>query len=143
VKTLVVRVMGCANKLILGWNIHKEGMDQLLTLRLKEVDQIDVKTIMPNYIYDGTAENVNQLANEISANLGERSLVVLNLIGKHWVGLVIEKDANTIDIQYMDSEQGMRASQLQEALISQVAQDFPQHNIQVATTDLELQKYNN
>lgn len=135
--------MGCANKLILGWNIHKEGMDQLLTLRLKEVDQIDVKTIMPNYIYDGTAENVNQLANEISANLGERSLVVLNLIGKHWVGLVIEKDANTIDIQYMDSEQGMRASQLQEALISQVAQDFPQHNIQVATTDLELQKYNN
>ena len=121
----------------------KIGMDELLTLRLEAADQMDVKTIMPNYVYDGSKENAKKLANEISNNLGEKSLIVLNLFGKHWVGLVIEKDAETIDIQYMDSEQEIMPSQLQESLISQVAQDFPQHNIQVTTTELESQKYNN
>lgn len=121
----------------------KEGMDQLLKLRLEAVDQRDVKTIMPNYVYDGSEESAQKLANEISNNLKDKALVVLNLSGKHWVGLVIKKSAEVIDIQYMDSEQGMMPPLLQEALISQVAQNFPQHNIQVAKTALELQKYNN
>ena len=121
----------------------KEGMDELLKLRLEAADQMNVKTIMPNYVYDGSEESAQKLANEISNSLEEKTLVVLNLSGLHWVGLVIEKGAKVIDIQYMDSEQRMMPPLLQEALISQVAQDFPQHNIQLTHHDSEPQKYNN
>jgi hypothetical protein len=121
----------------------KEGMNKLLELRLEAADQKDIKTIMPNYIYDGSEESANQLANEISINLEERSLVVLNLFGKHWVGLVIEKGDKTIDIQYMDSEQEMIPPLLQEQLINQITINCPGHNIQFTDTELEPQKYNN
>lgn len=84
-----------------------------------------------------------KLANEISNNLGEKSLIVLNLFGKHWVGLVIEKNAETIYIQYMDSEQEMIPLALKEQLINQIAINCPEHNIQFIETELESQKYNN
>lgn len=121
----------------------KEGMDELLALRLEAADQMNVTTIMPNYVYDGSEESAQKLANEISNNLGERSLVVLNLFGKHWVGLVVEKGAETIDIQYMDSEQEMIPAVLKEQLINQITINCPGHNIQFTDTELEPQKYNN
>lgn len=34
----------------------KEGMDELLTLRLEAADLSNVKTIMSNYVYDGSKE---------------------------------------------------------------------------------------
>lgn len=120
----------------------KEGMDKLLQLRLEASDQQDIKTIIPNYIYDGTTDNAKKLANEISMNLSEKSLVVLNLFGKHWVGLAIEKDAETLDIQYMDSEQEMIPAALKEQLINQITINCPGHNIQFTDTELEAQKYN-
>jgi tetratricopeptide (TPR) repeat protein len=121
----------------------QEGMDKLLELRLESADQKDVKTIMPNYIYDGSKESANQLANEISNNLEERSLVVLNLFGKHWVGLVIEKSTEAIDIKYMDSEQEIIPAALKEQLINQITINCPEHNIQFTEAVIEPQKYNN
>jgi hypothetical protein len=121
----------------------KEGMDELLKLRLEAADQSYVKTIMPNYVYDGTEESPTRLANEISNSLEEKTLVVLNLYGRHWVGLVIEKGSEVIDINYMDSEQEEMPALLQEKLISQINQTYPTHIVQLMQPKVEPQRYNN
>ena len=121
----------------------KEGMDELLKLRLEAADQNHVKTIMPNYVYDGSEESAQKLANEISNNLEDKALVVLNLLGKHWVGLVIAKGDEAIDINYMDSEQGAIPELLKEQLITQISKNYPEHTIQLIQPEVEPQRYNN
>jgi tetratricopeptide (TPR) repeat protein len=121
----------------------KEGMNELLALRLEAADQRDVKTIMPNYIYDGTIDSAKKLAHEISANLSKKSLVVINLSGKHWVGLVIKKEADNINIIYLDSEQEVIPEELKKQLVQQISLSYPGHNIELSQPELEPQKYNN
>lgn len=121
----------------------KEGMDELLKLRLEAADQSHVKTILPNYVYDDSEESAQKLANEISNNLEDKALVILNLSGKHWVGLVIEKGSCVIDINYMDSEQGAMPALLKEQLIGQISKNYPEHTIQLIQPEIESQRYNN
>jgi len=80
-------------------------MEVLLQVRLDSISTQQITVIIPSRVYDGTLLGMRQLINEIPEVKQDVILVPLNLYGKHWVGLMIKKDQDKINIMYMDSEQ--------------------------------------
>lgn len=74
---------------------------------------------------------------------GDILLVNLNLYGKHWVGIALDRNADEINIQYMDSEQQEMPLLLKEKLAGALAVAYPECQVNITETEVELQKYNN
>ncbi|WP_341760877.1 DnaJ domain-containing protein [Candidatus Tisiphia endosymbiont of Thecophora atra] len=129
------------------WNEYsKVAMEALLQLRLESANLDKYKIISPNYVWEGFEDEGEKLINEIISNLKatkDRLLVPLNLYGKHWVGIVIEKTASDINIIYMDSEQNTIPSLLKVQLTHQMSTTYPGYRVNLVETELEPQKYNN
>lgn len=86
------------------WQTYtKVAMDKLLHLRLKSigVDE-EIEAISPDNIFDGTDESAKRLVIEIESKIKDKVLINLNLYNKHWVGIVIDKGTNEINLHYMD-----------------------------------------
>jgi len=131
------------------WNAYsKEGIIKLLQLRLESAQIEGIKIVCPNYVWDGSIEVAEKLNNEIIARISsdnkqETLLVVLNLYGKHWVGMVVEKNDSEITISYMDPEQGEVPKLLQDLLENRMLQEYPEYTINFAKVEVEQQRYNN
>jgi hypothetical protein len=127
------------------WHIYaKVAMNELLQLRLKSVDMDkDIEAFSPNYVFGGSKMSALRLANDIATKPGDKLLVNLNLYGKHWVGVMVDKTANKINIHYMDSEQQPMPALLKEMLVEVLIAANPEQQINITETELELQKYNN
>jgi hypothetical protein len=127
------------------WNIYtKLAMEKLLQLRLETIhleDKID--TFSPNYVFDDSNVSALRLAKDITTKIRDTLLVNLNLHGKHWVGIVVEKAAGEINIHYMDPEQQAMPALLKKMLAETLAMANPEQRINITETELEPQKYNN
>lgn len=123
----------------------KTAMNELLKLRFDST-KIDkaLQIINPNYKFDGTTQSAKLIAQQIAAEISEgTSLVILNLYGKHWVGLAVDKAADKIKVTYMDSEQTAIPELLKEQLMLSLAASNPESAVTIIDADLEVQKYNN
>lgn len=125
------------------WHTYtKLGMDDILKLRLKAEDLENMNTFSPNYVYDGSAAAL-RFAKDVAEKAGEKMLVTLNFYYKHWIGLVIEKISNQINVNYMDPEQQPMPALLKAMLGEALANAHPEQQINMTEIGLELQKYNN
>jgi len=132
------------------WNQYsKEGIKELLKLRLDstkaEITQT-VNTIIPDHTwYDSSTYTIEKLTNDIisSLNTQSKALVCLNLYGKHWVGLAIDKSDKVIKLDYMDSEQNQMPILLKEKLAEILSITYQDKQVVITETKLELQKSNN
>ena len=128
------------------WNQYsKQGMKELLKLRLENIEAEEVEIISPNYVWDDSFSSAERLINEIIYSLGvqDKVLICLNLYNKHWVGLAIDKTSNKINISYMDSEQQKIPLLLKDKFIEALAIACPKHQINITEIEIELQRYNN
>ena len=146
------------------WQVYsRDAMEKLMKLRIQDTDCEDnTEIIVPDFIWDGTENTGSKLENYLLAqihqanessfastdtltNTTNKIILVLNLYGKHWVGLVLDfnKESNELDITYLDPEQNAVPVQLESFL-----QNFANHNMQGCTLKLthetcDKQKYNN
>lgn len=128
------------------WNQYsKEGMKELLKLRLESLEIQEVKIIIPEYIWNNSIYIVEKLINEIisSLNIQDKVLVPLNLYGKHWVGLAVDRTEKKINISYMDPEQNEMPHLLKQKLQVVLTKSNPSSEINIAEVELVQQKYNN
>ena len=127
------------------WQTYtKVAMDKLLHLRLKSISMDeDVEVISPDNIFDGTTESAKRLAMEIGPKIKDKVLVNLNLYNKHWVGIVIDKGENEINLHYMDSEQQKMPAVLKEKFLETLSRVYPDYQLGLIEDKLEQQKYNN
>ena len=70
-------------------------------------------------------------------------MVILNLYGKHWVGIAVDKNEHEINFHYMDSEQKEIPSLLKKQLIQQATTIYSEYQINLIEARVEVQKYNN
>ena len=126
------------------YEYSKRAMDKLLQLRLESVSIDDKLAIVsPNFIFDGSRDSAKRLSMEIISKNEEKILINLNLYNKHWVGIVINKSHNNIDLHYMDSEQEAIPLILKEELLDALILAYPSRQIHIIKEELESQKYNN
>jgi hypothetical protein len=117
-------------------------MEILLKLRLESINAKDVIVVHPTDIYDGTLSRMKQLINQILEIKQDIILLPLNLYGKHWVGITIQKNQNGINIIYMDPEQNGIPVLLKEQLIKQIEANYPKHRVILIESDFEPPQYN-
>lgn len=130
------------------WYVYtREGVIDLLKLRLEHAGLKDIKIVCPDYIWDGSNALANKIAIDITTAVrekaGETSLVVLNLYGKHWVGLIVEHTGAELMIRYMDPEQKQMPESLLNALRTTLQNTFSELQVNIVSAELELQHYNN
>jgi hypothetical protein len=129
------------------WNKYaKEGLEHLLKLRIEAADIKDVVVKGLKLVWSDNLIVTERLCSDISNIVKTEQgtvLLPLNLYGKHWTGLVVDKTANKINIHYMDSEQQPMPALLKEMLAEALIAANPEQQINITETELELQKYNN
>lgn len=127
------------------YQYSNEAMEQLLKLRLDSIGVEKVKVVNPNYVWDDSIANAERLSNEIiTASIDhDKVLVTLNLYGKHWVGIALDK--SKAEISYMDSEQNRIPTLLKKQLTEKLATSsfYMEYQVNLREIELELQKYNN
>jgi hypothetical protein len=126
------------------YEYSREGINKLLVLRLDNSCIEGVKTVDP-VLWCDSFNTIERLSNEIVSNLergSSKTLVPLNLYGKHWVGIIAEKSAGKINLIYMDSEQQEMPALLREQLTTQIAASL-ECQVSVTEPKLELQEFNN
>jgi len=124
----------------------REGLCDLLKLRLDEAKVEGVKIFAPNYIWNGQVATAHKLTQEILLSLTEYNktiLIPLNLYGKHWVGMIIERNGDDIKIHYVDPEQTKAPKLLGDALTQKLRELTPNGVVDFVETKVEPQKYNN
>lgn len=127
------------------WHTYtKVAMGELLELRLKSTDiNENIETFSPNYVFYNSNSSAIRLANDIATKTSNILLVNLNLYGKHWVGIVIDKTAGEVKVHYMDSEQQPIPDLLKENLVEALIVANPVLQTNITETELEPQKYSN
>ncbi len=127
------------------YQYSRDGIDQLLKLRLASEEIEGIKIINPGYFYDESKTTATSLALDIAKSLvhNKQILVILNLYAKHWVGFGIDKTDNVININYMDSEQNDIPKLLKIELLNQIGGLQPNSEINLNIIPLEMQKHNN
>jgi tetratricopeptide (TPR) repeat protein len=127
------------------YQYSRDGMDQLLKLRLKSTEVEGVKILNPNYVWDDSRASAEKLSHDIfTASINrQKTLVTLNLYGKHWVGIAVDQGESNIKVSYMDSEQQAIPILLKRDLVNILSAAYPNRRVDISETKLEHQKYNN
>jgi ankyrin repeat protein len=127
------------------WYVYtKIAMNELLQLRSNSVGINEgIEIFIPNYVFDDSNASALRLTKDITMKTKDTLLVSLNLHGKHWVGIVIDKTSDEINIHYMDPEQQAIPALLKKMLAETLAMTNPEQRINITETELEPQKYNN
>lgn len=121
----------------------KEAMDELLNLRLKSANVEKVEILSLDYTFDGTMESAKRLAADIFTKSEDKVLIPLNLYGKHWVGIAIDKsESGKVNISYMDSERNEMPTLLKEGLMQHLTAAYPERQVTIQETEVEQQQYN-
>jgi tetratricopeptide (TPR) repeat protein len=117
------------------WNKYaKEGLEHLLKLRIEVADIKDVVVKGLNLVWSDSLTVTEKLCSDISKIVKTEQgtmLLPLNLYGKHWTGLVVDKTADKINIHYMDSEQQPISALLKEMLIKALTITNPDQQINI------------
>jgi len=134
---------------------NSAGMHQLLFLRLLTAGVVNTKVLNPNYVWNepGSSVVVERLGKEIidvfkdinNVHTVNKVMVPLNLYGKHWVGLVVEKASTAKDMKvvFIDPEQRTIPEALRLGLISKLSKENPTVKIEFEELKVSAQKYNN
>lgn len=126
------------------YEYSNKAMKGMLEVSVASAGIEKVTILSLNYIWSDTDYVAERFINDISAKLDDQIplLIPLNLYGKHWVGVVIEK-SGTVKVNYMDPEQAEIPAFLKEKLTASLHSHYPEHKIELVSTELETQKYNN
>jgi len=129
------------------WNRYaKEGLENLLKLRIEAANIKDVVVKGLWLVWNDNLIVTESLRYDISKIVKiEQSTVLLplNLYGKHWVGIAVDKAANKINIHYMDPEQQPIPTLLKAELVKALTMANPEQQINLLETEVEAQNYNN
>ena len=124
---------------------YSNNIEQILKLRIKDLDLADNIKILPaKYQLSQNKTNLDQMLEELSAlNLKNQDKVLIpyNIEGRHWVGLMITKDNDELQVNYMDTENKPIPAQLLVTLKSKAKElELPSKISQIIT---EEQQFNN
>lgn len=125
----------------IGWinsyfsNYTLDGLDNILDLRLKNLELKDIK-ILPGIFIDQEHNNIIELLSNVIHAKVQTTLVPLNLFNKHAAGLIFEKtNDNSIQVKYLDPENKSSPDQL--------VQTFSKYDLHIEQLKVEQQKYAN
>lgn len=126
-----------------------------MKLGLNTVDKEKIKIIIPLYKWDdieisnkshilklnpnnlkNIEDTVIALTKQMFKSCENKLLLILKLTHKHWANITIEKNSESINIVYMDTEQSIMPYLLKYQLIKQIIINSP--NIHIALSEIKL-----
>ena len=124
---------------------YSDHFEKILKLRVKDLNLgNNIKILPAKYQLSQMNTGIDQMIEEaIALNLKNQDVILVpyNIENKHWVGLVITKNNNILQINYLDSENKAIPENLLLALESK--NNELHSNIKISQVIVEQQEFNN
>lgn len=120
---------------------YKDGLDEMLFLRLKDTNLQDIATLSAFKLNIYTLQTtLSQITKKIDEGF-DKVIIPSNIEGKHWVGFLFQKTADSLKVLYLDSEHNKLAVNLKNQVIEYFQKEY--QDVLIIEEVVERQKYNN
>ena len=120
---------------------YKDGLDEMLFLRLKDTNLQDIATLSAFKLNIYTLQTtLSQITKKIDEGF-DKIIIPSNIEGKHWVGFLFQKTADSLKVLYLDSEHNKLAVNLKNQVIEYFQKEY--QDVLIIEEVVERQKYNN